>query len=85
MQYPLQVYLRKRPLFQYEIDKGEFDVVAAVEPRHIVLHGCQVAPVVFHPTLPVQSKTRRRPDNVHHCLDACRYEAHVCEAQHFPL
>ncbi len=47
----IRVYVRKRPLFQHEVDRGEFDVVtvpAAAEkdasPTEIFVHNCQMYP-----------------------------------------
>ena len=48
----ISVYVRKRPLFQHEVDRGEFDVVTVpvpegevgTDPTEIVVHNCQMYP-----------------------------------------
>lgn len=37
------IFIRKRPLFQYERDRGEFDVVSAPD-NAILVHNCQMHP-----------------------------------------
>ena len=40
----LRAILRKRPLFSYESERGEFDVVSIVGERGVVVHNCCMQP-----------------------------------------
>ena len=40
----LRAILRKRPLFAYESERGEFDVVSVRHGTHVVVHNCCMQP-----------------------------------------
>eukprot|EP01012_Entosiphon_sulcatum_P022324 TRINITY_DN2725_c0_g1_i1.p1 TRINITY_DN2725_c0_g1~~TRINITY_DN2725_c0_g1_i1.p1 ORF type:complete len:554 (-),score=70.45 TRINITY_DN2725_c0_g1_i1:187-1848(-) len=42
------VYVRKRPIFEYEVERGEFDVVTAKNTEHLVVHKCSMRPDMRH-------------------------------------
>eukprot|EP00667_Euglena_gracilis_P006813 EG_transcript_6873 len=43
-----RVYIRKRPLFRHEAEKGEYDTVTCVDDQSIVLHKCNMKPDLKH-------------------------------------
>lgn len=45
---PFKVYVRKRPIFEHELQKGEYDTVTCVDSHTITTHKCNMKPDLKH-------------------------------------
>ncbi|KAK3234139.1 hypothetical protein CYMTET_55598, partial [Cymbomonas tetramitiformis] len=69
------VYVRKRPQFQHERDKGEYDVVTVADLRSVTVHNCQMYPdlkrmYINHHNFPCTSAFGQDADNAE-VYEAC--------------
>eukprot|EP00959_Pyramimonas_sp_CCMP1952_P162638 3400427-Pyramimonas_sp.AAC.1 len=64
----IEVFVRKRPQFEHEVLKGEYDVVTVASQNQVVVHNCQMYPdlkrmCIKHASFPATCAFSQHADN----------------------